>query len=321
MEIMKSTPTLAVAALLITSAVAHGQIIVADNYDVTGSGTGFALDTGVNSGINPPTTRLTGSAAADLRYIQTATGKAATAYSITGDKLQIARSANSGRFTLSADGTTAFDFASTLGVGNATAVNPVVYDITLSMVNTVSGTTRFSFALATAEDNANFWDFGIQLYRTVNTDTFYQIGKRIDLASYTSAADSTGTTGDLNKPIMATAAGTYGNELNFLIRVTDAGAETTGTDFNSRVQLSLNGGSSWFYDTETDADLPDGWRLDGDARYLSWDQAGAASGTGAFTYDNFSVNVITPAVPEPSTLALGFLGGAAVLSLRRRRNG
>lgn len=312
---MKSTPTLAVAALLITSAVAHGQTIVADDYNVTGNGTGFALDTGVNSGINPPTTRLTGSVAENLRYIQTATGKAASAYSITDNQLRTALSANSGRFTLSVDGTTPYDFASALGIAAATPLNPVVYDITLSMANTVSGTTRFSFALATAENNANFWDFGIQLYRAVNTDTFYQIGKRIDVASYTSATDSTGTTGDLNKPIMATDAGTYGNELDFLIRVTDAGAETSGTDFNSRVQLSLDGGSSWFYDTETDADLPDGWRLDGGARYFSWDQAGATSGTGAFTYDNFSVTLI----PEPSTLGLGLLGGAMVLFRRNRR--
>ncbi len=156
--------------LLLASATSYGQTIVADNSDATGSGTGFALDAGVNSDINPPTTRLTGSAAANLRYIQTATGKAATAYSITGGKIQTERSANSGRFTLSADGMTAFDFAPALGIDLATPANPVVYDINISMANTISGTTRFSFALATEENNANFWDFGIQLYRAASTD-------------------------------------------------------------------------------------------------------------------------------------------------------
>jgi hypothetical protein len=316
---MKKTLSLVVAGLCLTAAAARGQLLLADDFNATGNGSGFLLGEGVNTGINPPTTRLTGSTATDLRYIHTATGTAATAYGITGDKLEIPRSAGSGRFTLSADGITPFDFAPALGIGNATVANPVVYDIALSMANSVSGTTRFSFALATAENNANFWDFGIQLYRAVNTDTFYQIGKRIDVTSYTSAVDSTGTTGDLNEPAATTGAGTYGNEINFLMRVTDAGAETSGTEFNSRLQVSLDGGSSWIYDTDTDTDLPDGWRLDGSARYLSWDQAGAASGTGAFTYDNFSVTLVTPAVPEPSAIALGLLGAAAMLLLVRRR--
>lgn len=318
---MKYTLSLVVASLCLTTAAANAQLILADDFNVAGNGTGFLLGEGVNTGINPSATRLTGSAATDLRYIHTATGKAATAYGITGNKLEIPRSAGSGRFTLSADGSTPFDFASVLGIGNATVANPVVYDIALSMANTVSGTTRFSFALATAENNANFWDFGIQLYRAVNTDTFYQIGKRIDVTSYTSATDSTGTTGDLNEPITTTGAGTYGNEINFLMRVTDAGAETSGTDFNSRLQVSLDGGSTWIYDTETDTDMLNGWRLDGSARYLSWDQAGAASGTGAFTYDNFSVTLVTPAVPEPSVVTLCLLGGGVMLLLVRRRQG
>src|SRR6476660_1362252 len=51
---------------------AQGAVqILGDNYNVTGSGSGFALGSGVNSGINPPTTRLTGTAAANLRYINT----------------------------------------------------------------------------------------------------------------------------------------------------------------------------------------------------------------------------------------------------------
>lgn len=314
---MKSNLLVPVLATVLSATLAHGQLLlVSDNYNVTGDGTGFALDTGVNSGINPPTTRLTGSIAADMRYIQTFTGKAATAYSITDNKQHTELSANAGRFTLSADGTTAYDFSSVLGIAAATAAHPVVYEITISMANTVSGTTRFSFAVATTEDNANFWDFGLQLWRANAANDFYTIQKRIDRVSYTLETDSSGNTGDINAAITTLGAGTYGTEIDFLIRVTDAGAEAS--TFNSRIQLSMDGGSNWFYDTATDSALPLGFRFDGLSRYFSWDQAGAASGTGAVTYDNFSVVL----VPEPSSFALGVLGGLVLLALRRhRRNG
>ena len=195
------------AVLILACLAAQGQSIIADNYDVTGSGTGFTLGSGVNSGINPPTTRLTGSTAANMRYLYTFTDKAAASYSITGNALQVAAAASSGRFTLSADGTTAFDFGSVLQTGYATAANPIVYDVTISMANNspVGSVTRFSFALATVENNANFWDFGIQLYRSGNNTTRYSIGKRIDRVSYTTATDSTGTTDDLNEAIVVTA--------------------------------------------------------------------------------------------------------------------
>ena len=57
--------SLVTAIFILTGAAVSGQVIVADNYNVTGSGTGFALNTGVNSGINPPTTRLTGHGGAE----------------------------------------------------------------------------------------------------------------------------------------------------------------------------------------------------------------------------------------------------------------
>jgi hypothetical protein len=313
---MKNNLSVSLLATVLSATLAHGQLLIlSDDYNVTGNGTGFVLDTGVNSGINPPTTRLTGSIAADLRYIQTFTGKAATAYSITDNKLVTALSANAGRFTLSADGTAAYDFSSVLGIAAATPANPVVYDIAISMANTVSGTTRFSFAVATTEDNANFWDFGLQLYRANSANDFYTIQKRVDRVSYTLETDSSGNTGDINAAITTLGAGTYGTEIDFLIRVTDAGAEAS--TFNSRVQLSMDGGGSWFYDTATDSALALGFRFDGLSRYFSWDQAGATSGTGDVTYDNFSVTL----VPEPSTFALGMMGGLALLALRLRRNG
>ncbi|HOC57438.1 MAG TPA: PEP-CTERM sorting domain-containing protein [Verrucomicrobiota bacterium] len=301
------------AVLLLAAATASGQIIIADKYDVTGSDTGFALGSGVNSGINPPATRMTGSLAANMSYLYTFTDKAAASYSITGNALKVAAAGDSGRFTLSADGTTAYDFGPVLQTGSATAANPIVYDITISMANNSAAQQRFSFALATVENNANFWDFGVQLFRTNNTMNRHTIGKRIDRVSYTTAIDSTGPNADLNKVIARTPAGSYGAQVDFLMRVTDAGAEST--TFNSRVQLSMDGGSNWFYDTQSDADLSaTGFRFDTNSRYFSWDIADQASAA----YDNFSLTLVTPAVPEPSTLALGLLAGVGALIRRRR---
>jgi autotransporter-associated beta strand protein len=257
--------------------VARGAtVVVSDNFNVTGSGTGFALNTGVNRGINPPTTRLTGSTTANLRYISTGT-KAGSAYTITSSKAQVAVAANPGRFVLSTDGTTSYDYSSALGTAAATPSNPVVYDLSISMKNGSDGTQRFSFALGTAESDAFSWDFGFQLYRTTTTSTRYAIEKRID-------TDASGLAADLDAVAYTMATGTFGTEITILMRVTDAGAETTG--YHSRVQLSLDGGSTWIYDTQTDSDLPNGWRLNAAGRHIMFD---IAPGAGPVTYDNFSV--------------------------------
>ena len=295
--------------LLLAGASAPAQSIIADNYNVANVDPhGFALGTGVNSGINPPTTRLTGTAADGLRYINRA-NKVDTAYYIGGNaRLRVNSGSQSGRITLSADGTNPFDFASSLGIPWATPANPVQYDITLSMDNNASGIQRMSFGLGTVESSAGNWDFGLQLYRAVAGDDFYTVGKRIDIGS-------SGLPSDENAAILAMASGTVNTEVSFVIRVTDAGAETS--TFNSRVQVSEDGGASWFYDTLSDAALTSGWRLDGSSRFFSWDIAG---GNSSFvTYDDFSVTVITAAVPEPSTLALGLLAGVVALIRRRRR--
>ena len=252
--------------------------IVSDSYNVAGSGTGFDLNSGVNSGINPPTTRLAGSAKANLRYINTGT-KALNAYSISGNELQVSSATNAGRFVLSADGVNSFDFSSVLGTAAATATNPVVYDLAITMNNNSSGSQRFSFALGTAEGDATTWDFGVQLYRANSADTFYTVGKRIDTGS-------SGLASDLNSAIATLTPNTFGNDIIFLIRVTDAGSETS--TFNSRVQVSLNNGNSWIYDSTTDSDLPNGWRLNGPGRHIMWDVAG---GAGPVTYEDFSLKL------------------------------
>jgi hypothetical protein len=300
---MRMASCVVVAWLVAARVTALGQVIIADNYNVTGSGTGFGLNAGVNTGINPPTTRLTGTAAANLRYILTATTKSNTAFGIASSKLRVTAAGYPGRFSLSANGTTAYDFASALGSTGATPQKPVVYDLSLRMANNSAGTQRFSFALATAEGDATTWDFGVQVYRASATDNFYAIGKRVDTTS-------SGLGTDLNAAMTNTLPGTYGTEIGVLLRVTDAGAETAA--FHSRVQVSLDGGASWVYDTKTDAALPSGWRLNGAGRYILWDVAPDA---GNVTYDSFSV------VPVPVSATLlsplgngGNLGASPILT-------
>jgi len=296
------------AVLLLAGTVAPAQTIIADDYNVANVDPhGFALGTGVNSGINPPTTRLTGTAADGLRYINRA-NKVDTAYYIGGNaRLRVNSGSQSGRITLSADGTDPFDFGPALGIPWATPVNPVVYDITISMDNNSPVLQRMSFALGTVEGSAGVWDFGLQIYREVDGEDFYTVGKRIDTGS-------SGLGSDQNAPVFDMASGTVNTEVSFVFRITDAGAETEA--FNSRVQVSQDGGNSWFYDTSADGSLTSGWRLDGASRYFSWDIAGNDS---FVTYDDFSVTIVTAAVPEPSTLALGLLAGVVALIWRRRR--
>src|ERR1051325_4157010 len=153
---MKQTKITFLAGLL---AIAVGgsafaqTAIISDTYTGTTSGTGFALGNGVNTGINPPTTRLTGTAVANLRYYQTATAKPASQYDINSGRLRVTADTTSsiGRFTLSANGSTPFDFGPALGAPYASATNKATYDVTISMRNNASGTQRFSFALATVE--------------------------------------------------------------------------------------------------------------------------------------------------------------------------
>lgn len=280
--------------------------VVADQFNVSGDGTGFRSGSGVNTGIDPAgETRLEGAAALGLRYISTAP-KAEAAFGIVGTRLAVTPAADPGRFVLSSDGATSFDFAPTLGVAAAVPEEPVVYDLAISMANNSSGVERFSFALGTTEGDAGTWDFGIQLYRTRATDTFYTIGKRIDRGA-------SGLSADLDTFITNTAPGSYGREVNFLIRVTDAGAGNDG--FHSRIQLSIDGGESWIYDTGSDPDLPHGWRLPGPERHVMWD---VAPGAGVVTYDDFSLTLGAPISVNLMAPASGAadIGAAPVLKVK-----
>ena len=277
------TPIL-LAAWLLASVAGHGALaatlIIEDQYDAANTDSGFALGSGVNSGINPPATRLTGVDPAGLRYIRIAgSTKAASAHYITNDaKLAVAPATSSSTISLST-GTGAFDFGPSLNTASQTPATPGVYDLTINMANATAAANnyRFSFAFGSAAGNTAAWDFGIQLYHANAADSAYTLQKRIR-----KAASGTGT--DLNLPIGL--VGTYPNEVAFLIRVTDAGAES-GANYHSRVQVSVDGGSTWIYDTATDPDLPNAAiRFSGLGRYVSWD---IAPNAGPVTYDNFSL--------------------------------
>jgi hypothetical protein len=303
-------PLITLLTLCLFSGAAHAQVILADNYNVTASSTGFALDAGVNTGINPPVTRLTGTAAENLRYMERG-NRGAGLYTIAGEKLQVTGGNAFAAITFSADGSSPFDFASVLGSLSATPSSPVTYDLSISMANNLNGATpRFSFAIGTStpvdgDGQAGLWDFGLQLHRNVSGGTAYSVSKRIDSLSGEGLAD------DDNTVIASTLDGTYGSEMSFVIRVTDAGAETSS--YSSRIQVSTDGGNSFTYDSDSDP-LITGFRFDEAGRYIMFDVAGNGSNGGTVTYDNLQVAIV---VPEPGTLALAALGTVALL-LRRR---
>lgn len=279
---------------LVVGGTAFGQTtIVSDNYQTTNNGSGFALNEGVNTGVNPPiANRITGTAASSLRYMKvTGTPRSASCYSINSNRLRVTTENTIGRFTVSANGVSPFNFASALGTAGATPANPAKYDITIGMQNNAVGTPRVSFGIATAEGDVTTWDFGLQMRRAVLNDDFYTIMKRID-------SGSSGAGADVNDTMTVLPPGSGGSLSNFLIRVTDAGAES-GANYNSRVQVSMDNGTNWVYDSSADAALSNAFRFDGAGRYIIWDQAAnsGANGGNVF-YDNFSV-VSTYAPPPP----------------------
>lgn len=281
--------TLAIA--LLSASLANestaATTILSDNYTASNVGSGFALGEGVNSGINPPTSRITGTAAANLRYLQTDTRKPGTVYDISSNRLRIQKDAGIGRFSLSANGAIPFDFGPAIGATFASPTNQALYDVKVSMRNDATTAARFSFGLSTADAAVGSLDFAVQLYRTSSTVSSYTIRKRIDAASSGTAA--------IDVVMGTTAAGTTNSMIPFLIRVNDSGMETN--TFSSRIQVSIDNGATWIYDTSTDPDLPNGFRFDGVTRYLVFDQAGNSSGT--VFYDSLSiVSTYSPAPPE-----------------------
>jgi hypothetical protein len=293
---------LATALLAASTVLSQAEIVVLSDDFNANSGTtrGFTLENGINFNINPPTTtRLTGTAADGLRYIQTDTGRGVNNYRITNNKAQVGAANGNGRFTLSVDGTAPYDFGTALGIASASVATPVTYDISIKMANNLTNQHRFSLGLATAETSAPNWDFGVQVHRVAAADINDVISRRIDTLS-------TGLASDVNTYNETGLA--HGTEMSLRMRVTDVGA-----GYGSRVELFNN--DVLIYDTSTDATLVNGFQFDGLGRFISFDQAGnAVSASGNVTYDDFSIVI----VPEPSALALGFLAALALIFRPRR---
>ena len=259
------------------------QLIINDTFNGTSTTNSFDLGNGINWGINPPTTRLIGIASTNLRYLQTVTNKPASVYGIINNTLRIQTNSNIGRFTLSADGVTPFDFSSALGSTNASPAHPIVYDIRISMRNDSTSSARFSFGISTAEGDINAMDCAVQVYRNASADSTYTVAERVDTGS-SGVADFGLTT------LTTTTTNAVATFVPVLIRITDAGAES-GTNYNSRAQVSLNNGSSWIFDTDTDTSvLTNGWRFDGPSRIFLFDIAGNSSSD--VYYDEFSVKLL-----------------------------
>ncbi|HOX57739.1 MAG TPA: autotransporter-associated beta strand repeat-containing protein [Candidatus Paceibacterota bacterium] len=291
-------PNLLVGLLLAVLAANYAsgvETIIYDNYNAVPNTIGFALQKGINSGItNTSGTRLTGTLITvdnrNLRYINTGL-KPDSVYSMNsgGTRARVGTDNHFGQFTLSTGGSspTAFDFASAIGSGGATPGNPLVYDVAIGMENNDGAMARMSFGISTTapapDPNTignDTFDFGVQIYRAATGDANNTVGKLIDFGS-------SGVT-DIKAPIETTTVA-MGSLISFLIRVTDAGSES-GANYHSRVQVSRNAGSTWIYDTDTDENLPNGWRFDGATRYLVWD---VAQDVNSATFENFSVKVYT----------------------------
>ena len=260
----------------------RGQIIVSDNCNVTGgnsSGTGFGSNVGVNYQLPG---RLSGSASNGLSYFELpTTTKAASSYSIQSNRIYVAVAANPGRFTLSSNGTSPFNFASALGTVTASAGNPVVYDLAAKISNHSPATDRTSFGIATADGGIQAWNLGIQL---VNNGANLDIYRRVD-----SGSNPSGT--DYNN-VIATLAGQAEAEIDLRVRITDAGPETgTGTgNFNSSYQVFVNGNSVF-------TSAPGDFRFEtSSARLILCDTAGNA---GPVTYDALALTLVSGGTNTP----------------------
>ena len=203
--------------------------VITDTYNVSGGnspGTGF----GTNAGINYQLTsgRLTGAAASSLfgYRLGTTSGRLASDFSITNNRLTAApRNANC-RFEFSADSVTAYDF------GNFLAGR--TYELSIQMTIDVVGPSyaqRMSLSVSDASDAAiQNVDFGMQ----IGTDSAGGLGvfKRI-------AANSSSTASAVNSSVVTGLP--IGTPINLKVRIVDYNTDITA--YNSTYEIFVNGAS------------------------------------------------------------------------------
>ncbi|MBB5353767.1 hypothetical protein HNR46_004029 [Haloferula luteola] len=159
-------------------------LVVADDYDLSdhaSEATGFGTGSGVNEDLG---SRLSGMLASSLSYVQTNVGKAASAHSITDDRLTIAEAANPTAFQFSADGTTAYDF------GPHLAGRRYEWRVVMDYDDGVVSEPRMTLGIADSASPAagvGDHDLGIQL-DLVSGNTV-SVFKRMDANSQATGAD------------------------------------------------------------------------------------------------------------------------------------
>ncbi|MDB6024771.1 MAG: hypothetical protein JWM68_994 [Verrucomicrobiales bacterium] len=236
------------------------------------------MNTGVNYQVS---TRLGGTAASGVSYLQTATTRSPSSYSILSNKINVTATGGAGRFTFTSDGSNPFDLQPALGTSEATPTDPVIYELAVKIANKSPGTERTSFGLAPVDGGIQDWDLGIQL---VNSNANLYIYRRVDGGSNPSGADYNN--------IIATLIDAAGDEIDLRLRITDAGAESGAGNFNSRYEVFVN--NSLLFTSATND-----FRFEGSAaRLVLFDTAG---GAGPVTYDAFSLTVSPPPAPPVLT--------------------
>ncbi|MDB6057480.1 MAG: hypothetical protein JWO95_1324 [Verrucomicrobiales bacterium] len=270
-----------------------GQLVLSDHCDVTGTnspGTGFGVNAGVNYQI---ATRLSGTASNGLSYLQTATTRAASTYSISDNKITVATAANSGRFTFTADRATPKNLGPALGSDIATAVTPKIYDLAVKISNQTTGTQRTSFGIATVDSGVQDWSLGIQL---VASGADYTLYRRVDATSNPTAADYNN--------VIATLPEQAGDEIALRIHITDAGAEG-GSAYNSKYEVFAD-------ETLVFSSGAGNFRFaNSAARVILFDTAG---GAGPVTYDDFSLTTVVATTNTPPPATNGVIQLASVLT-------
>jgi len=278
-----------VIAALILSSPARAQLIFGDTFDVTGGNsttTGFGTN-GVNQELS---VRLSGTAFTanpGMQLLPVTGGKAATAYSIVNNAMNVAGAASPGATQYSADGTTAFNF------GNFLEGTSYEIRLTMSLADTDAGAVRTTFYIADASappGGIGGANLGFQIVTNATAMGTESIFRRLSVASSPTAAV-------INASISSGYA--FGVPIDFRLLINDSSDYTPGV-FTSSYELFANNVS---VNTGT-------FRFNNPNRFIVFDTAPNA---GPATYDNFQI------VPEPSSSILALAGGSVFGMLRRSR--
>jgi arylsulfatase A-like enzyme len=267
-------------------------LLLADHYDLAGgssAATGFGSGSGVNEALGE---RLTGTLAGSMSYVQTGTGKPASAHSIANNTLTVAKAANPTAFQFSNAGSGAFDF------GPFLRGRHYEWRITLDLADPDPAAARMTLGIADSAspaDGVGGHDLGIQL-DLVPGNTM-SVFKRIDAASHAG-------TGDINTAIHTNLPA--GQPVDIRVVMHDS---TDYSGFHTTYEIFVNGTSA------NSGNIT----FANDSRYIIFDTAPA---TGPARYDNFALEtldtggVVLSRIPE---VGISEFAPAAVSGMERVR--